>query len=137
MLQSSRRWATSVITAAIMISGVVATAPNASANNNWGKVYKNVWYSGAPTYFYSASPDGYGPPRGKYGNIESIRAGYLNSGSNYFYCQTWGDTISVSGYSNNWWLLTDDDAGHNDVWVNAVYISGGGDYEAVGGVPYC
>lgn len=83
------------------------------------KVWKNVWRN-APSFYWS---DG--------------RAGTLWAGSNYFYCQAKGSTHVVDGYKNNWWLKTDDDNGNTNVWVNAVNISGGANFEPIAGVPFC
>jgi hypothetical protein len=41
------------------------------------------------------------------------------------------------GYHNYWWLRTDDDNHHADVWVNAVYVSSGGNDQPIPGVPRC
>ncbi|HLS13310.1 MAG TPA: hypothetical protein VK095_02235 [Beutenbergiaceae bacterium] len=82
------------------------------------KVYKHVW-TDAPSYFNT--------PTG----------GFLYAGTNYFYCQAQGSSYSAHGYSNDWWLKTDDDHGNTNVWVSAVYISGGADYEPIAGVPEC
>lgn len=85
-------------------------------------VYKNVWRN-APSHYssYFKTPTG----------------GTLNAGSNYFYCQSKGRTHSAHGYTNHWWLKTDDDSGFSNVWVSAVYISGGNNNEPIAGVPHC
>lgn len=62
---------------------------------------------------------------------------YLYAGNNYFYCQEKGATMGHNQYHNNWWLKTDDDEDNTNVWVNAVFVSGGGNYEPIPGVPYC
>lgn len=98
--------------------GTTATSEDVEAS----KVYKNVW-TNAPSYYSSFLPVATG--------------GTLFAGSNYFYCQTEGRSYSDNGYSNDWWLKTDDDSGNSNVWVNAVYISGGDDYEPISGVPRC
>lgn len=84
-------------------------------------VWKNVWHS-APSY---------------YGGDGGMTGGELNAGSNYFYCQGQGMDYSFDGYVNDWWLKTDDDSGNSNVWVSAVYVSGGDDWEPIPGVPYC
>lgn len=83
---------------------------------------KNVWRN-APSFVLF--PD------------RAERAGTLFAGRNYFYCQSKGPTQSVGEHKNNWWLLTDDDKGNDNVWVNAVYISGGDNFERIAGVPKC
>jgi hypothetical protein len=53
----------------------------------------------------------------------SSHAGTLNAGNNYFYC--WyqpGERYSDNGRSSDVWLLTDDDTGNNQVYVNDVYL---------------
>ncbi|MFE9400054.1 hypothetical protein [Streptomyces flavidovirens] len=84
-----------------------------------GKYNCNVWKT-APTYFAG-----------------NVRAGTLYAGTNYFYCQAKGSTVHMDGYSNDWWAKTDDDSGNRNVWVNVVYLSGGGNYEPVPGLPWC
>lgn len=86
-----------------------------------GKYYENVWKQ-APSY-RSAST--------------ASRAGHLNKGRNYFYCQAKGQEISAEGYHNDWWLKTDDDSGNANVWVNAVYVSSGSNDGRIPGVPDC
>lgn len=85
-------------------------------------VYKHVWRN-APSH----SARSYSSPTG----------GQLYGGNNYFYCQNQGRNFSDDGYSNHWWLLTDDDSGNSSVWVSAVYISGGNDNERIDGVRDC
>lgn len=65
------------------------------------------------------------------------RVGTLSAGDNYFYCQTKGPTRTVGEHKNDWWLYTDDDSGNTGVWVNAVNISGGANFERIAGVPMC
>ena len=84
-----------------------------------GKYNCNVWKT-APSYFAG-----------------NVRAGTLYAGTNYFYCQAKGSTVHLGNYSNNWWGKTDDDNGNRGVWVNVVYLSGGGNYEPVPGLPWC
>lgn len=85
-------------------------------------VYRDVW-TNAPSHYSSY--------------FDTPTGGTLYEGSNYFYCQSQGRTHSAHGYTNDWWLKTDDDSGFTNVWVSAVYISGGNDNEAIAGVPYC
>ena len=113
--------------AAVAVAGgtslPAAAAPVTShaAAAAYAKVYKNVWHT-APSY---------------YGGSGGRTGGYLYAGRNYFYCQAVGDEYSALGYHNNWWLYTDDDSGHRNVWVNAVYVSGGGNDQPIPGVPRC
>ncbi|MEU4875242.1 hypothetical protein [Streptomyces sp. NPDC021608] len=39
-----------------------------------------------------------------------------------FYCYTAGELYSNNGRTSGWWLLTDDDTGHRNVWVNEVNL---------------
>lgn len=105
---------------------VAATAPGGTStvgakDVQASKVWKNVWHT-APSY--------YGGDGGRTG-------GKLNKGNNYFYCQGKGQNHSFKGYKNNWWLKTDDDSGNKNVWVSAVYVSGGSNFSPIPGVPYC
>jgi hypothetical protein len=97
-----------------------ATATSAAAAA-YGKVYKNVWHT-APSY---------------YSGLAGRTGGYLYAGRNYFYCQDVGQQHRALGYYNNWWLYTDDDSGHRNVWVSAVYVSGGGNNQPIPGVRRC
>ncbi|MEU2674957.1 hypothetical protein ABZ622_40315 [Streptomyces sp. NPDC007164] len=56
----------------------------------------------------------------------SSHAGQLYAGDNYFYCWGYGQFYSDSslGRGSRIWLQTDDDTGHRNVWVNAVYLDG-------------
>jgi hypothetical protein len=114
------------VTAAVAVAAgttlPAAAAPlTSSAAAAYPKVYKNVWHT-APSY---------------YGGSGGRTGGYVYAGRNYFYCQGVGNEYSALGYHNNWWLYTDDDSGHRNVWVNAVYVSGGGNDQPIPGVPRC
>ncbi|MCF1645320.1 serine/threonine protein kinase [Streptomyces indiaensis] len=66
------------------------------------------------------------------------RAGTLNAGTNYFYCQRNLGRRETSGqWTNVWWAKTDDDSGNTDVWVSDVYIKGGDNDGPVPGLPLC
>ncbi|TWE13146.1 hypothetical protein [Rudaeicoccus suwonensis] len=86
-----------------------------------GKYYENVWKS-APSYRAAST---------------ASRAGTLNAGRNYFYCQAKGQEMNAEGYHNDWWLKTDDDSGNSGVWVNAIYVSSGTNDGSIPGVPQC
>ncbi|WP_405014594.1 hypothetical protein [Kitasatospora sp. NBC_01539] len=66
-----------------------------------------------------------------------VRAGTLNAGTNYFYCQAVGSEVVDGPYRNHWWAKTDDDSGNKGVWVNVVYLSGGDNDQPVPGLPTC
>jgi hypothetical protein len=68
---------------------------------------------------------------------QSLYMGYMVPGWSYFYCQQPGQAYSDHGYTNNWWLRTDDDAHNKNVWLNAVYISSGKNNQPIPGVPRC
>ena len=93
----------------------------AATSAAYGKVYKNVWHT-APSY---------------YSGLGGRTGGYVYAGRNYFYCQGVGEEYSALGYHNKWWLYTDDDNGHRNVWINAVYVSGGGNDQPIPGVRRC
>src|SRR5690242_14060771 len=57
-----------------------------------GKYNCNVWKT-APSYFAG-----------------NVRAGTLNAGTNYFYCQAVGSEVVDGPYRNHWWAKTDDDS---------------------------
>ncbi|MFJ2260870.1 protein kinase [Streptomyces sp. NPDC087844] len=66
------------------------------------------------------------------------RAGTLNSGTNYFYCQQDLGRRETSGkWTNTWWAKTDDDSGNTGVYVSDVYIQGGDNDSPVPGLPVC
>ncbi|MFH8470496.1 protein kinase [Streptomyces sp. NPDC017991] len=66
------------------------------------------------------------------------RAGTLNSGTNYFYCQQNLGRRETSGkWTNTWWAKTDDDSGNTGVYVSDVYIQGGDNDAPVPGLPVC
>lgn len=94
--------------------------PDASRAAARTKYWKNVWRT-APSYYSGDRATG----------------GYLYAGRNYTYCQATGTRVRLGNYYNYHWLLTDDDDGNRNVWVNAVYFSEGGNDKPVPGVPYC
>lgn len=66
------------------------------------------------------------------------KAGILNAGTNYFYCQQNLGRRETSGeWTNVWWAKTDDDSGNTNVWVSDVYIKGGDNDAPVPGLPLC
>ncbi|GGQ27551.1 serine/threonine-protein kinase [Streptomyces roseolilacinus] len=66
------------------------------------------------------------------------RAGVLNAGTNYFYCQSdLGRRETHGEWTNVWWAKTDDDSGNAGVWVSDVYIRGGDNDAPVPGLPLC
>ncbi|HET6633684.1 MAG TPA: serine/threonine-protein kinase [Streptomyces sp.] len=66
------------------------------------------------------------------------RAGVLNAGTNYFFCQEKSTQRETSGqYTNVWWAKTDDDSGNANVWVSDVYLKGGANDQPVPGLPVC
>ena len=76
-----------------------------------GRYNCHVWKT-APSYFAG-----------------NVRAGTLNAGTNYFYCQAVGSEVVDGPYRNHWWAKTDDDSGNKGVWVNVVHLSGEGSPE--------
>lgn len=110
----------SPVDAAPSEGAATSASPTTSGDVDASTVTKHVWRN-APSYL----------GRGWF------RAGTLYAGNNYFYCQAEGPTHSVGEYKNDWWLKTDDDNGFTDVWVSAVYLSGGDNYEPIAGVPRC
>lgn len=98
-----------------------SASPTTSGDVGTSAVTKHVWRN-APSYI---------------GGADYRRVGTLYAGNNYFYCQGKGVTKTVGDYKNNWWLKTDDDNGNTNVWVNAVNVSGGGNFEPISGVPKC
>ncbi|MFG2494022.1 protein kinase [Streptomyces caniferus] len=66
------------------------------------------------------------------------QVGTLNSGTNYFYCQTkLGHRETYGKWTNVWWARTDDDSGNSDVYVSVVYLKGGANDQPVPGLPTC
>ncbi|MGC5568112.1 serine/threonine-protein kinase [Streptomyces sp. FR-108] len=66
------------------------------------------------------------------------RAGTLNAGTNYFYCQQNLGRRETSGrWTNTWWARTDDDSGNTGVYVSDVYLQGGDNDSPVPGLPVC
>jgi len=56
----------------------------------------------------------------------STHAGELYAGKNYFKCWTEGEPYSTGDSGSRIWLLTDDDTGHKNVYVNIVYLDDDG-----------
>ncbi|MFF1357541.1 protein kinase [Streptomyces sp. NPDC058297] len=66
------------------------------------------------------------------------RAGVLNAGTNYFYCQqNLGRRETYGQWTNVWWAKTDDDSGNTNVFVSDVYVKGGNDNAPLPGLPVC
>ncbi|MFI0980511.1 protein kinase [Streptomyces sp. NPDC021093] len=66
------------------------------------------------------------------------RAGRLNAGTNYFYCQAnLGRRVTYGNWTNVWWAKTDDDSGNTNVYVSVVYLKGGDNDKALPGLPVC
>ncbi|MFI6643972.1 protein kinase [Streptomyces sp. NPDC050504] len=69
---------------------------------------------------------------------DGSRAGHLNAGTNYFYCQSNLGRRETSGrWTNVWWARTDDDSGNTNVYVSDVWIKGGENDRPVPGLPHC
>ena len=100
-------------------AGHAPKAKPAAQAKAWPKVWLKTWGT-APSYWAG-----------------NKRAGTLNGGRNYFYCQAVGSPVSVHGYHNRWWALTDDDTGNKNVWVSDVYITTGSNDQPVPGLPKC
>ncbi|MFD4631814.1 protein kinase [Streptomyces sp. NPDC058284] len=66
------------------------------------------------------------------------RAGTLNAGTNYFYCQqNLGRRETYGRWTNVWWAKTDDDSGNTNVFVSDVYLKGGDNDKPLPGLPTC
>ncbi|MGW0736460.1 serine/threonine-protein kinase [Streptomyces sp. NPDC002851] len=66
------------------------------------------------------------------------RAGTLNAGTNYFYCQqNLGRRETYGEWTNVWWAKTDDDSGNTNVFISDVYIKGGDNDKPLPGLPEC
>ncbi|MFG3365449.1 protein kinase [Streptomyces sp. NPDC048156] len=66
------------------------------------------------------------------------RAGVLNAGTNYFYCQqNLGRRETYGQWTNVWWAKTDDDSGNTNVFVSDVYLKGGDNDVPLPGLPVC
>lgn len=89
------------------------------------KVYKYTWRN-ADSYYFD-----------EHGLREVGGGAKLFAGHNYFYCQKKIAPYSYGGYKNRYWLRTDDDTGMRNVWVSAVYVTEGENWQAVPGVPKC
>ncbi|MDO0931024.1 protein kinase [Streptomyces sp. DG2A-72] len=69
---------------------------------------------------------------------DGTKAGVLNAGTNYFYCQSnLGRRETYGEWTNVWWAKTDDDRGNAGVYISDVYIKGGNNDEPVPGLPAC
>ncbi|MGH4035786.1 serine/threonine-protein kinase [Actinomycetota bacterium Odt1-20B] len=96
-----------------------APAPVCHATGG-GKYDCSVWRSATS---YTASGD---------------RAGTLNAGTNYFYCQqNLGRRETYGKWTNVWWAKTDDDSGNRNVFVSDVYVKGGENDKPLPGLPVC
>ncbi|MFI6446917.1 hypothetical protein [Kitasatospora sp. NPDC050543] len=119
-----RRLALAGTAAMLSIGALGLTATTADAASGCygiggGKYNCHVWKD-ATSYFAGDRP-----------------AGVLHAGTNYFYCQAVGTERVDGPYRNKWYAKTDDDSGNRGVWVNVIYLSGGGNDEPVPGLPYC
>ncbi|RFC76792.1 serine/threonine-protein kinase [Streptomyces sp. AcE210] len=66
------------------------------------------------------------------------RAGVLNAGTNYFFCQqNMGRRETYGKWTNVWWAKTDDDSGNANVFVSDVYLKGGDNNAPLPGLPVC
>ncbi len=94
--------------------------------------------TGSPVYYFETwkSATGFCQPTPQ---TDSTSCGQLLAGRNYFYCQKrTADTWQEGEYLNDWWLYTDLDTpkgAHG--WVSAVYVTVGGNYERIPGLPDC
>lgn len=67
----------------------------------------------------------------------SSHAGTLFRGTSYFYCYTAGEVYTNNGRTSGWWLLTDDDSGHRNVYVNEVNLDDYGWEHDIDLLPHC
>ncbi|WP_405739467.1 protein kinase [Streptomyces sp. NBC_01525] len=66
------------------------------------------------------------------------KAGVVNGGTNYFYCQANLGRRETSGrWTNVWWAKTDDDSGNTGVFISVVYLKGGANDQPMPGLPVC
>ncbi|WP_435834303.1 serine/threonine-protein kinase [Streptomyces catenulae] len=66
------------------------------------------------------------------------KAGVVNGGTNYFYCQANLGRRETSGrWTNVWWARTDDDSGNTGVYLSVVYLKGGANDQPIPGLPVC
>ncbi|MEU6660264.1 serine/threonine-protein kinase [Streptomyces sp. NPDC046821] len=71
-------------------------------------------------------------------DASGTKAGVLNAGTNYFYCQqNLGRRETYGQWTNVWWAKTDDDSGNTNVFVSDVYIKGGDNDAPLPGLPVC
>ncbi|MEV0601851.1 serine/threonine-protein kinase [Streptomyces sp. NPDC050315] len=97
-----------------------ASAPAPCASATGGRYHCEVW---RPADTYTKDFD---------------RAGTLNAGTSYFYCQAdLGRRETYGRWTNVWWARTDDDNGNTGVYVSVVYLKGGDNDEPVPGLPTC
>nr|WP_031059357.1 serine/threonine-protein kinase [Streptomyces ochraceiscleroticus] len=97
-----------------------ASSPAPCASAGGGKYHCEVW---RPADSYTKNFD---------------RAGTLNAGTSYFYCQAdLGRRETYDRWTNVWWARTDDDSGNTGVYVSVVYLKGGDNDQPVPGLPTC
>lgn len=128
----------------LLALGVAALISIAAAQP--AQAYSGCWGSGP------VAKDPYGPAfhtkychnyRSGYTMYGSARAGLLWAGTNWFKCQkrfAGAENPPVGSARNNWWLWTQADvgySGHGWGWFPATYVSGGGNYAPVPGLPKC
>lgn len=76
------------------------------------------------------------------------KAGYLNAGTSWFVCQAWlpeWQNPVVGNARNVYWLWTQADKRYTSInpnypgygWFPATFISGGGNYQPIPGLPTC
>lgn len=105
-----------------------ATAPTASTASAAAQASVYVWATGVNV---RNGVDGYCAPSPSRAECPTIVA-VLSRTSAPAYCQTPGETIHDSGYSNRWWTYVQTPSGYG--WINNVYLQGG---EKMAGVPDC
>jgi transcriptional regulator with XRE-family HTH domain len=59
--------------------------------------------------------------------------GWDTAGWHLFYCWTIGAHLVVGHEASDVWVLTDDDAGHRNVYINELYLANG----SIGSLPLC
>ncbi|MEU9831944.1 hypothetical protein AB0D67_10445 [Streptosporangium sp. NPDC048047] len=119
-----RRRIGAVLTA-LAVSGGLFTAAGPAANAQ-ARYYYNTWKNAS----------GWAAPTPH----DDLPIGTLYAGRNYFFCQRQNAVHpwTEGKYKNNWYLYTDLDTPRGAKgWISAVYVTVGGNWEPIPGLPRC
>ncbi|SFQ68284.1 hypothetical protein [Amycolatopsis rubida] len=87
-------------------------APTANAAQSESSAFAKIYLTMIVSQWTHWSPD----------SKPSSHAGTLRAGKSYFHCRTKGELFHDNARESDWWLRTDDDTGHRNVYVSDVFL---------------